>query len=291
MNVLLANCEDIVRGEFAHLSTAGVALVVPEKGEDAAEGCTRPGKKSGSPPLVVTRVPLPEKVSRWHPDLGVLFPGETAISMRSRLAVGAPWPVPCVMVGPLVGRPSAGHRASAASIRRAGVKASCRRDMHSWLRVTSAWLAPLRGALLAARERGVRIGDAADLVTLATRAARERLRVMRVGGLPVDVRYMVLLAMPETWAVTAIRKVANSLPDGGSPSWLPSAVEAVEVSQRVVAMAAVLGVKTPAADFLDQFSAEEAARVRQPGPARDVDTSPLGACEVSSAAPPFVSCG
>ena len=291
MYLFLNNCEETVRGETTRLSTTAIALVAPEKGEDAVEACARLGKGFGSPPLVVTRVPLPERASRWQPDLAVLFPGETAIPVRARLAVGAPWPVPSVMVGPLVGRPSAGHRASAASIRRAGVKASCRRDMHSWLRVTSAWLAPLRGAVLAARERGVRLADAEDLITVATRAARERLRVMRVGGLPVDASYRVLLVVPEVWAITAIRKVAKSLPGDGSPTWLPSAVEAVEVGERAVRMAAILGVKTPAADFLDQFSVEEAARVRQPEPSRGVDTSPPGACEGSSAAPPLGSNG
>lgn len=241
-------------------SAHGVTVSTARPGKDLADDCTDLAARAGSTALVVTRVPLPDSVSRHRPELTVLFPGAGADPWRTNPATKAAWLLPRVVAGPLTGRPGVVHRRLSRSIRGLGVPVRCRRDMHYWLRVTSAWLAPLCGAVLAARERGLSLASAADLITITTRAARERLRVMHVGGLPVDIRYLLLLAMPEAAAVAAVRSVARAVPPEGRSTWLPSPAEAVEVSQKVARIAGCLRLRTPAADFLDQFSVEEAVR-------------------------------
>lgn len=150
MYILLNDFEVDARCEAKLLTDPDVTFVALNKSEDAAEACSG-STRSDSPLLVVTRVPLPEHMCRRRPELTVLFPGTGAGPDRVARGVGVPWLVPGVTVGPLVGRPEAEHRALAARIRTAGVPVTCRRNMHYWLRVTAAWLAPLHGAVLAAR--------------------------------------------------------------------------------------------------------------------------------------------
>ncbi len=247
-------------------SPAGaVSVVALAPGEGLEEACARAAGLQEQELLVVTRVPLPEDVRKRRPQLAVLFPG---VSNRANIKghdSGACELLPGVVVGPLVGPPETTHRRLAEVVRNAGVATSCRPEMHNWLRVTSAWLAPLRGAVIAAALQDRNLAATEDLITIATRAARERLRVLKAGELPLELRCRLLLALPEIWAIAAIRRVARALPADGSPSWLPTPAEAVVVSQNLARVAALLHVRTPAADFLDQFSFEAEARARGGG--------------------------
>ncbi|HPS76754.1 MAG TPA: Ldh family oxidoreductase, partial [Thermoanaerobaculaceae bacterium] len=66
--------------------------------------------------------------------------------------------------------------------------------------------------------------------------------------------------LPEGWAIKAMRRIAEALPRDGDPWCLPTADEAVAVSRSQASLARDAGVRTPAADFLDTFSSEEATR-------------------------------
>jgi hypothetical protein len=142
----------------------------------------------------------------------------------------------------------------------AGIWASCRPDMQPWLTVTSAWLSPLRGAVIAAARQGLALRATPDLITVATWAARERLSLMRSCGLDLDARCACLVALPEWWAIKAMRRIAGVVPRDGDLWWLPTAEEATAVRLRLSVLARESGIRTPAADFLDGFSLEETGR-------------------------------
>ncbi|HPS80054.1 MAG TPA: hypothetical protein PLS53_17995, partial [Thermoanaerobaculaceae bacterium] len=108
------------------------------------------------PLVVVVRAAILGQGQAEELGLTVMFPGVDAGGAlealeRHRGVVGLPGTV----VGPLAGRPRRVDRWLAVVLRKAGIRASCRGDMYSWLTVTSAWLSPLRGAVIAAARQGL----------------------------------------------------------------------------------------------------------------------------------------
>jgi hypothetical protein len=235
--------------------TRGVTVVKLAPGDNLADLRSLEALQPGSPLLLVTRLPLPEPARLARPGVAVMFPEDLPGPANGSRRMAAPL-LPGTVLGPLSGHPGRVERKMAEVLRCGGIAASCRPDMQEWLRVTSVWLAPLRGAVIAAAHQGCAITEAQDLVTIATRAARERLLLMRTCGFRVDARCALLLAVPESWAIRAMARVARALPDEGNPLYLPTAAEAAAVSREMATEAYRLGLRTPAADFLDQFSAE-----------------------------------
>ncbi len=211
---------------------------------------------TGRPPLVVvSRVPPPPTAG--NPGLGptLLFLGYGPWWDRPARAA-APWrslPLPGAVVGPASGALRSVDQEAEAALRGVGIRTSRRPEMTSWLTVTSAWLGPFRGAVVAASRQGLRLEDAPDLVTVAARATRERLTLMRAAGMALDVRGACLAHLPEWWVVDEVRRVAAALPDDDALPFLPTSEEAVRVSLDLAARFSGTGVRTPAADFLDGF--------------------------------------
>ena len=242
---------------------SGLTVVEVFPGDDPSRLRQFTEDRPGSPLLLVARVPVPELAQVEDLGITVMFPG-----FEERPPGGAserscrPLALPCTVVGPLVGRPRDLDRWIAGVLLEAGISASCRPDMQSWLTVTSAWLSPLRGALLAAAQQRLALSATPDLITVATRAARQRLSLLRSCGFDLDARCACLVALPEWWAIKAMGGIAGSVPRDGDPWWLPTADEAMAVGRNLSILARELGIRTPAADFLDIFS-EEAGRERR----------------------------
>lgn len=237
----------------------GVVIAALSPGDDVA--CLRAFQEQepASPLVVVARAAVAAHVQVQDLGITVMFPGFDASEAaeppgRSRGLLSLPGTV----VGPLTGRPRSVDQWFAEVLRQAGIRASCRGDMQSWLTVTSAWLSPLRGAVIAAAQQGLTLRATPDLVTLATRAARERLSLLRSSGFDLNAGCACLVALPEWWAIRTMRRIAWIVPPDGSLWCLPTAGEAVVVSRSLAALARESGIHTPAADFLDAFSLEEA---------------------------------
>lgn len=218
-------------------------------------------RKPGRPLLVVARAPVPELAQVEDLGITVMFPGfEESSSAGARGCRTRPLALPGTVVGPLVGRPRDVDRWMASVLLKAGIRASCRPDMQSWLTVASAWLSPLRGALIAAAQQRLALSATPDLITVATRAARQRLSLLRSCGFDLDARCACLVVLPEWWATSAVRRIAGVVPRDGDLWCLPTAAEATAVSRSLAALVKESGIRTPAADFLDIFSSEEASR-------------------------------
>jgi hypothetical protein len=238
----------------------GVTVVTLKPGEDGESVPPLEAFDRSSPFLVVTRVPASDPSRLDRLGATVLFPGRFRLPGSDPSRQAAALLVPGATMGPVYGAPRKVERRLARLLSGAGLRPVCRSNLQAWLRVTSAWLAPLRGAVIAAGLQGLSLSGAPDLVTIATRAARERLLVLRRARYELDARSAFLLALPEWWAIRAMRRVARALCRNGSEPYLPSAVEAGVVSRRAAALARRHKLATPAADFLDQFSAEDAER-------------------------------
>jgi hypothetical protein len=143
-------------------------------------------------------------------------------------------------------------------LRAAGIRASARAEMQLWLTVAAAWLSPLRGAVVAAAQQGLALVAKEDLITVAARAVRERLHLARTAGLPLDAGTVPMLLMPESWTAGRVREIARALLVAPDLPSLPTSEEAVKVRERLEPLARSAGVRTPAADFLDGFAAEDA---------------------------------
>lgn len=211
----------------------------------------------GPPLVLVSRVPR-----NVPADLGssifMLYPGAGPQWTPDQPAI-PPWTaLPGVTAGPLSGAVRAGDRRLVTLLSQEGVPSSARPDMDAWLTVTSAWLGPVRGAVVAASRRGLPLASCPDLVTVAARAARERLALLRMSGVPLDVRTSCLLHLTEWWAIDEMRRVAAALSAGGDLPFLPTAAEAAALSRHMRTRLSRPGLSSPAADFLDGFSEEEA---------------------------------
>lgn len=223
-----------------------------------AEG--RPGR----PLLVVCRAAVPEFTQVGDLGIIVMFPGfEESPSAGARGCRARPLALPGTVLGPLVGRPRGVDRWLAGVLHKAGIRACCRPDMQRWLTVTSAWLSPLRGAVIAAAQQGLALRSTPDLITVAALAARQRLSLLRSCGFDLDARCACLVALPEWWAMKAMRSIAGVMPQDGDVWWLPTAEEATAVGRSLAILARESGMRTPAADFLDIFS-EETGRDQRP---------------------------
>jgi hypothetical protein len=242
---------------------SGLTVAEVSPGDDPAHLRKLTGGQPGRPLLVVARAPVPELAQVEDLGITVMFPGfEESVSGGAPERSCRPLALPCTVVGPLVGRPRDVDRWVASVLLKAGIRASCRPDMQRWLTVTSAWLSPLRGALLAAAQQGLPLSATPDLITVATRAARQRLSLLRSCGFDLDARCACLVALPEWWAIKAMRRVAAVMPRDGDLWWLPTADEVMAVGRNLGILARESGIQTPAADFLDIFS-EEACRERR----------------------------
>lgn len=215
----------------------------------------------GVPLLAVSRIPSRDvayinsgAITLLYPGFGKNFQGP---GRRRRFY---PLALPGPAVGPVIGRPWAEDRMLVGLLRSAGIGASLREDMGSWLTVTSAWLSPLRGAVAAAAQRGLTLDATPDLITVAARAARERLRLLRTAGFHLEPGTFCLLNLPESWAIAAVREIARALNGDVDLPWLPTPDEALLVRVHLEIFKREQGAKTPAADFLDDFAREE----RQP---------------------------
>lgn len=215
----------------------------------------------GVPMLVLTRVAFPEVAKVEDLDITLMFPGfskgSPGYGAQSRLS---PLGLPATAVGPLTGRPRPVQRRLIELFRSAGVRALCREAMQEWLTVTSAWMGPLRGAIVAAARQGLSLGAAPDLVTVTARAARERLRLLRVAGYHVDPGSFCLLALPESWAIATVAEIARVMAGASDLLSIPTVEEAITIGERLKVLACEQGARTPAADFLDGFSLEETGR-------------------------------
>ncbi len=241
---------------------SGLTVAEVSPGDDPGHLRKLAGGRPGRALLVVARAPVPELAQVGDLGITVMFPGfEESVSGGAPERSCRPLALPCTVVGPLVGRPRDVDRWIASALLKAGIRASCRPDMQRWLTVTSAWLSSLRGAMLAAAQQGLPLSATPDLITVATRAVRQRLSLLRSCGFDLDARCACLAALPEWWAIKAIRRVAAVVPRDGDLWWLPTAGEATAVGRSLATLARESGIQTPAADFLDIFS-EEACRER-----------------------------
>lgn len=279
MRVLIKGCEPQGRILARQLAAAGhevgledsgaagppdaVVLAVTHRGDLEQVGAAR-ASFPGTPLLVLARAPLPKAAEFDDAGLTVMFPGfgEGSPGRAEQRGLGA-LGLPGTVVGPLAGPPRVADRRFVALLRSAGIRASLRENMQAWLTVTSAWLGPLRGAVAAAARQGLTLDATPDLVTLAARAARERLRLVRHAGLPLPPAGFCLVNLPETWAIKTVREIACALRDGNELPGMPSCEEAALVAGRLKVLAREHGIRTPAADFLDGFTREEAARTAE----------------------------
>ncbi len=122
------------------------------------------------------------------------------------------------------------------------------------LTVASAWQGPIRGAIEAAARQGLALAAKPDLITVAARAARERLRLARSAGLRLGAAAGSLLVLPESWAIACVREIARGLLLNGDAWRVPTCEEALTVGERLAPVAREKAIPTPAADFLDGFS-------------------------------------
>lgn len=210
------------------------------------------------PLLALTRIALPEIATVEELGISLMFPGFDGGVPGSGARRRWPLALPGTIVGPVVGRPKPADRRLVGLLRSAGIRASSRGDMQAWLTVTSAWLGPLRGAIVASARQELALAVKPDLITVAARAARERLRLVRNAGFPLDERCVRLLVLPELWAIARFQEIARSVLLAPDLPCLPSYEEAVVVGERLKVLAGELGVATPAANFLDGFTREEA---------------------------------
>ena len=211
------------------------------------------------PLLVLSRISLPEIAEVEDLGCTLMFPGVSrgfpGYGPQQR---SSPLGLPGTAVGPLVGRPRRIDRRFVGLLRSAGIRASSRGDMQTWLTVTSAWRSALRGAIVAASRQGLTLDATPDLITGAARAARERLRLLRAARFPLDAGCFCLLNLPESWAIGTVREIAEILRDVRDLPCVPNPEEAVVVGEHLRVLTREQGVRTPAADFLDGFTRGEA---------------------------------
>jgi hypothetical protein len=257
-------------GHVVSLDPSGAATrpevaVAAVSGADDIEGVRRLRRALGEVPLLtLTRVPLPSIAAVEDLEISLMFPGFDA----GGIASGSPRPryplaLPGTVMGPVAGRIRPVDRRLAGIFRAAGIRTALRPDMQRWLTVASAWLGPVRGAIVAAAQQGLALAAKDDLITVAARAARERLLLVRNAGLPLDAGCACLLALPELWAIARIREIAKVALQAPDLPCLPTCEEALQVRERLEPLVREQGLGTPAADFLDRFTREDVLRRSQ----------------------------
>jgi len=257
-------------GHTVSLDRSGAATrpevaVAVVSGADGIESVRRLRRALGDVPLLaLTRVPLLSIAAVEDVEISLMFPGFDA----GGAAHGTPLPryplaLPGTVVGPVAGRIRPVDRRLAELLRAAGIRAALRPDMQRWLTVASAWLGPVRGAIVAAAQQGLALAAKDDLITVAARAARERLLLVRNAGLPLDAGCACLLALPELWAIARIREIAKLALQARDLPCLPTCEEALLVRERLEPLVREQGPGTPAADFLDRFSSDDVWRCSQ----------------------------
>ena len=274
MRILITHCASFGRPIARHLAAAGhkvdleranadgrpdaVVLAVSTTGD--LEHARRLGRTfPNAPILALARIALPEVAAVEALPITLMFPGWSD-TRRSR-----PLGLPGSVVGPLSGPPRAADRRLVALLRSAGIRAALRGNLQAWLTVTSAWLSPFRGAVVAAAQRGLTLDATPDLITLAARAARERLHLLQRAQFPLPPVCSCLLHLSESWAIAIVRSIASALRAAPDMQCIPGCEEAALVAGRLKVLAREGGIRTPAADFLDGFAREEAARTNERG--------------------------
>jgi hypothetical protein len=231
-----------------------VAIVAVSRSGDLDRVRELRGTLPGVQLLALTRIALPEIADVEDLGITLMFPGfSKGLPGYGPQQRSTPLGLPGTVAGPLVGRPRAIDRWFVGLLRSAGIRASSRADMQAWLTVTSTWLSSLRGAILAAARQGLTLDTTPDLITVAARAVRERLRLLRAAHFPLDAGCFCLLSLPESWAIATVREIAENVRDVGNLPCVPSPEEAVGVSEQLKVLTREQGVKMPAADFLDGF--------------------------------------
>lgn len=272
----------------------GITVIGLEPAESREAIGTLDTLKKPDPLLVVTATPPADPSHLDRLGATVMFPGRFESPCMARHRIPDSLLLPGAVVGPLFGAPRRVDRRWVGLLRAAGIRAGCHPDMQAWLRVTSSWMAPIRGAVVAAAQRGLPLAEAADLLRVATRAARENLRALRADMFDFDPCSACLLGLPEWWAMQAIQSIAATLAANSDQPWLPGPEEALHVGQFVRRLARRHQIECPSAALLDELVTKplnpraDGPPVRFAQTRSATSTSQLRACDVKDLHPAAV---